>query len=235
MPTTKSGRTKGNNTNENRNERARVKREALAMRKEFHAMPCPELEDPDAVAERCGLFFESCERRGLIPTLGGLAMAMRVPTTFLKAVAAGERPGWRGHKFTSESAMELVMNLLEVEQVWQTTFENDGYVNPTAPIFASKNMYGWKDTQETHVVNVSAKTTLAEIQAKYQGAIPSHLGVHGEECAVFQAGSARRATNRAIQLESSIEDGAFEGSRRAYKKRKREREAQAQDSETPSN
>lgn len=186
-------------------ERANIRRAAIAMRNAFHQLPPFDIGDPVAMEERCQLHMDVCMEMAMMPTLGSLAMALGCPVSTLRHAQDGSLEGWCRMKLTKESGEVLRKTLSELEGIFNAAFEGGAYSQPVTGIFAAKNNYGWRDTREVHEIVARVDVQPEQIAARYADALPMHRDPQGEVHRLQEGISARAATKAAVGLEAKLE------------------------------
>lgn len=196
--------------NAERVERSEIRRlsgELLSLAK---SLPPFDIGDPEQMEARCDLCFSECARLGLVPTYGAMAMFVGASIDTLLKIRGGTAGGWHRQRLTLESAFVLQKNLELLESTFDVNFENGSYAQPVTGIFASKNLYGWKDVRETHELVARIEVTAEQIAERYGAALPMHTDPQGELHRLQDGQSAEAAAKTAAALESRIANGDFE-------------------------
>lgn len=192
-----------------RREREDVKRRVSRLSDELSELPRIDYGDPGQVRERCKLHRAMCEDRSLMPTIGTLAIALDVSISQVTHLANAQQSGWHGCRLTQESAEVLEKELVMIESIFDSNFENGAYANPVTGIFAAKNLFGWKDSKETQQVVAHIELTPEQIAGRYTDALPMHVDYHGEVHQLQDAQRARSAGRLGAKIGKRIDAGDF--------------------------
>lgn len=195
--------------NAERIERSETRRRVSELADELDLLPRIDYADPSQMQERCRLHRMRCKERDLVPTVGTLAIALGVSIQQLTNLGNSQTDGWRGRRLTRESVDILQKELVMLEAIFDSNFENGTYANPVTGIFAAKNLFGWKDTRETHEIVAHVEVTPDQIAGRYAEALPMHVDSHGEVHRLMDGQRARSAGRTAGKLRKRIEDGDF--------------------------
>lgn len=195
--------------NAERMERSEVRRRVAELIDELSLLPRPDYADPESMAERCRLHRTRCMEMDLMPTVGTLAVALGVSIAQMQSLADARSNGWYGRRLSAESADVLQKELFMLECSFNSNFENGAYANPVTGIFAAKNLYGWKDTRETHEVVAHVEITPDQIAERYHAAIPMHVDPQGEVHMLQDGVRARSAARKSQKIRSRIASGDF--------------------------
>ncbi len=195
--------------NAERIERSEVRRRVAVLVDELSLLPRIDYADPAQMQERCRHHRVRCMEMDLMPTVGTLAVALGVSIAQLRNLSNAQTDGWRGCKLTRESVDVLQNELVMLECSFDSNFENGAYANPVTGIFASKNLFGWKDTRETHEIVAHVEVTPEQIAGRYVEALPMHVDSHGEVHELQDGQRARSAGNMAGKLRRRIDAGDF--------------------------
>lgn len=195
--------------NAERVERSATRRRVAELIDELDRMPRIDYADPQQMAERCRLHRVRCMEMDLMPTIGTMAVALGVSMSQLSHLARAQQHGWHGRRLTRESAEVLERELLMLESSFDSNFENGSYANPVTGIFAAKNLFGWKDSRETHEIVAHVEVTPEQIAGRYMDAIPSHVNENGQVHQLQDGQRARSAGLHAARLRERIDNGDF--------------------------
>ena len=195
--------------NAERMERSATRRRVNELADELDLLPRIDYADPSQMQERCRLHRMMCKERDLVPTVGTLAIALGVSIQQLSNLGNAQQDGWRGVRLTSESVDVLQKELVMLEAIFDSNFENGTYANPITGIFAAKNLYGWKDTKETQQVVAHIEVTPEQIAGRYGSSVPLHVDSHGETHRLMDGVRARSAGRTAVKLQKRIDAGDF--------------------------
>lgn len=195
--------------NAERIERADMRRIAAGLLAYAKRLPPFDIANPKLMEERCDLCFETCGEMGLVPTYGAMAMFLGTAIDVLLKVRNGELMGWNRMRLTQESATVLQKNLEVLEAVFDVNFENGSYAQPVTGIFASKNLYGWKDVRETHELVATVEITPDQISERYKLAMPMHRSPDGAFRRLQDGQSAEAAAKTAAALNLRVLNGDF--------------------------
>lgn len=197
--------------NAERMERSEIRKQTAKLLSVGRQLPTFDISDPDLMGERCGMCFEECERLGLVPTYGAMAIFLCTSIEHLLKIRNGELLGWKRMHLSTESAEILQKNLEYLESMFDVNFENGSYAQPVTGIFASKNLHGWKDVREVHTESVSVEITPDQISSRYESALPMHVDEHdGKPKRLMDGISAEAAAKTAAAIEVRISDGDFD-------------------------
>lgn len=132
-----------------------------------HAMtimqqPLVDLNDAEAVRERCHWYFEHCFNNDMKPTVSGLCNAFKVSRQTLMT--------WRNGTYRKDTHQAIILEAYAImEELWENYMQN-GKINPVSGIFLAKNNYGYTDKQEmvlTPNTGMPDAVDVATIEAKY--------------------------------------------------------------------
>ena len=195
--------------NAERMERSEVRRRVATLIDELSLLDRIDYADPRQMSERCRHHRVRCMEMDLMPTVGTLAVALGVSIAQLRNLSNAQQDGFRGARLSRESVEVLQNELVMLESSFDANFENGAYANPVTGIFAAKNLFGWKDTRETHEIVAHVEVTPEQIAGRYAEALPMHVDSHGEVHGLQDAQRARSAGNIAGKLRKRIDDGDF--------------------------
>jgi hypothetical protein len=103
-------------------------------------MPLIDLNDPQAVQERCEWYFNHCFNNDMKPTVSGLCNAFKISRTTLMT--------WRNGTFRANTHQAIILEAYALmENLWEDYMQN-GKINPVSGIFLGKNNFGYADKQE---------------------------------------------------------------------------------------
>jgi hypothetical protein len=124
-------------------------------------MPIVDLNDPEAVRERCEWYFEHCFSNDMKPTVSGLCNAFKISRKTLLE--------WKRGTYRKDTHQAIILDAYAVmETLWEDYMQN-GKINPVSGIFLAKNNYDYTDKQEMVLTPNTQQETVdvATIEAKY--------------------------------------------------------------------
>lgn len=124
-------------------------------------MPLVDLNDIEAVKERCNWYFEHCFSNDMKPTVSGLCNAFKISRKTLLT--------WKNGTFRKDTHQAVILDAYAVmETLWEDYMQN-GKINPVSGIFLAKNNYDYTDKQEMVLTPNTQQETVdaATIEAKY--------------------------------------------------------------------
>lgn len=192
-----------------RREREDVKRRVSRLSDELSELPRIDYANPEQMRDRCKLHRAMCEEAALMPTIGTLAISLDVSIAQVTSLSDARSNGWHGVKLSQESVEVLEKELVMIESIFDSNFENGAYANPVTGIFAAKNLFGWKDTKESQQVVAHIEVTPDQIAGRYAGSLPMHVDYHGEVRQLQDGQRARSAGRLGAKLRKRIDAGDF--------------------------
>lgn len=131
-------------------------------------LPPLNINDIDAVAERCEWYFDHCVEDDIRPGVAGLCNALGIDrTTFYDWCA--------GHRRSKNPKFAFVMKKCKaiMEEYWEMLMLQ-GKINPASGIFLGKNHFGYRDVVEQVTVKadpLGEATSPAELEKRYMTAV----------------------------------------------------------------
>lgn len=167
----------------------------VAYAKELFMLPTIDMGDPEAVQGRYFELLELSEKYGRAITIEALSMGFDTTREEIIEVSKGERCRL-GARLSIASAPVFQKCLNSVAGIWATHMSSGDFKQPVAGIFIGKNNFGYGDVSETVVRHESAPSgpSKAELEAKYQSALPSETPVDAEVEAVYELPKPKKAT-----------------------------------------
>lgn len=169
----------------------------VAYARELFMLPTIDMEDPDAVRDRYFELLGLCEKYGRAITIEALSMGFDTTREEIIEVSKGERCRL-GARLSVDSAPIFQKCLNSVAGIWATHMSSGDFKQPLAGIFIGKNNFGYGDVTETVIRHEGAPSgpSRAELEAKYQSALPSETPVDAEVEAVYELPKPKKATAR---------------------------------------
>lgn len=166
----------------------------VAYAKELFMLPTIDVGDPDAVRDRYFELLELSEKYGRAITIEALSMGFDTTRDEIIRVSKGEKCRL-GARLSIASAKIFQKCLNSVAGIWATHMSSGDFKQPVAGIFIGKNNFGYGDVTETVVRHESAKLgpSKAELEAKYQSALPSETPVDADVEAVYELPKPKKA------------------------------------------
>ncbi len=112
----------------------------------FFDMPKIDLQDPEAVRQRLGEYFQIYGEADLKPTVAGMGMALGMDRRRLWEIKTGN--------YTSSTPKlpreveDLIKKAYEILETSMENYANAGKINPVMAIFMMKNHFGYQDKTE---------------------------------------------------------------------------------------
>ena len=114
----------------------------------FFDMPRVDLNDPDAVRQRLGEYFQIYGEADLKPTVAGMAMALGVDRRRLWEIKTGAFVGGTTKQSLPSETLDLVKKAYDILETSMENYANAGKINPVMAIFMMKNHFGYQDKTE---------------------------------------------------------------------------------------
>jgi hypothetical protein len=114
----------------------------------FFDMPKVDLNDPEAVRQRLGEYFQIYGEADLKPTVAGMAMCLGVDRRRLWEIKTGAPVGGQGKQNLSPEMLDLIKKAYEMLEMSMENYANAGKINPVMAIFMMKNHFGYQDKTE---------------------------------------------------------------------------------------
>jgi hypothetical protein len=124
-------------------------------------MPLVDLNDPEAVRDRCNWYFEHCFNNDMKPTVSGLCNAFKIQRSTLLE--------WKRGTYRKDTHQAIILEAYAImETLWEDYMQN-GKINPVSGIFLAKNNFGYQDKQEMVLTpnQQNEAVDVATIEAKY--------------------------------------------------------------------
>ena len=125
-------------------------------------MPPIDISDPIQVEDRLDWYFNHCIESDMKPTVKGFCNSLGISRNTLFE--------WRRGTFRADTHQAIVCRAYDLlEELWENYMQN-GKINPVSGIFLGKNNFGYMDKQEyvvTPNTGVIEATDPATIEAKY--------------------------------------------------------------------
>lgn len=112
----------------------------------FFDMPKVDLQNPEAVRQRLGEYFQIYGEADLKPTVAGMGMALGMDRRRLWEIKTGN--------YTSSTPKlpreveDLIKKAYEILETTMENYANAGKINPVMAIFMMKNHFGYQDKTE---------------------------------------------------------------------------------------
>lgn len=167
----------------------------VAYAKELFMLPTIDMEDPEAVRDRYFELLELSEKYGRAITIEALSMGFDTTREEIIEVSKGEKCRL-GARLSVSSAPIFQKCLNSVAGIWATHMSSGDFKQPVAGIFIGKNNFGYGDVTETVIRHESARQgpSRAELEAKYQSALPSETPIDADVEAVYELPKPKKAT-----------------------------------------
>lgn len=185
----------------------------VAYAKELFMLPTIDMGDPEAVRDRYFELLELSEKYGRAITIEALSMGFDTTREEIIEVSKGERCRL-GARLSSASLPIFQKCLNSVAGIWATHMSSGDFKQPVAGIFIGKNNFGYGDVTETVIRHESGQQgpSRAELEAKYQSALPSETPIDADVEAVYELpkpkkATAKRKTSRARKTKASGRGG----------------------------
>ena len=114
----------------------------------FFDMPKVDLNNPEAVRQRLGEYFQIYGEADLKPTVAGMAMALGVDRRRLWEIKTGAAVGGVGKQNLPPETLDLIKKAYELLEMSMENYANAGKINPVMAIFMLKNHWGYQDKTE---------------------------------------------------------------------------------------
>lgn len=112
----------------------------------FFDMPKVDLQNPDAVKERLGEYFQIYGEADLKPTVAGMGMALGLDRRRLWEIKTGNYTS-STPKLPRETE-DLIKKAYEILETTMENYATSGKINPVMSIFMMKNHFGYQDKTE---------------------------------------------------------------------------------------
>jgi hypothetical protein len=209
----RTGRGSGRKSNFPTATRPVEKSNDVSYAKELFMLPTIDMGDPEAVRDRYFELLELSEKYGRAITIEALSMGFDTTREEIIEVSKGEKCRL-GARLSSESLPIFQKCLNSVAGIWATHMSSGDFKQPVAGIFIGKNNFGYGDVTETVIRHESGQQgpSRAELEAKYQSALPSETPIDADVEAVYELpkpkkATAKRKTSRARKTKASGRGG----------------------------
>lgn len=167
----------------------------VAYAKELFMLPTIDMEDPEAVRDRYFELLELSEKYGRAITIEALSMGFETTREEIVEFSKGERCRL-GARLSANSVPIFQKCLNSVAGIWATHMSSGDFKQPVAGIFIGKNNFGYGDVTETVIRHESGQQgpSRAELEAKYQSALPSETPIDADVEAVYELPKPKKAT-----------------------------------------
>lgn len=113
---------------------------ALALK----ALPKVDMKNPEEVAQRVTVYFETCAEHDIKPGMASLALSFGLDRRSLWEYINGKMAKNREVSDTLKKASQILDTMME-------NYMQNGKINPVSGIFLMKNNFGYQDKQEVVV------------------------------------------------------------------------------------
>lgn len=107
------------------------------------SLPPIDISDPEQVDNRINEYFDFCEQTDRKPNVVGMANWLGVSKNTLST--------WKNGEYRSETHSGIVKRAYDVLEELMVDYMQNGKINPANAIFLSKNLFGYRDTQDVVV------------------------------------------------------------------------------------
>ena len=114
----------------------------------FFDMPKVDLNNPEAVRQRLGEYFQIYGEADLKPTVAGMAMCLGVDRRRLWEIKTGSSVGGTTKQSLPPETLDLIKKAYELLEMSMENYANAGKINPVMAIFMLKNHWGYTDKTE---------------------------------------------------------------------------------------